>query len=64
MNCADFLSVPRVVIALAIAVPSPISLRAQVQPSEPHPSFEVALLSRTRPMTAVRSVCSRAAAWS
>ncbi len=36
MNRADFLSVPRVVIALAIAVPSPISLRAQVQPSEPH----------------------------
>jgi hypothetical protein len=65
MKRADFLSVPRVVIALAIAVPSPISLRAQVQSSEPHPSFEVASIKQnTSPMTAVRSVCSRAAAWS
>jgi hypothetical protein len=42
MKRADFLFLPWVVIALAIAVPSPISLRAQVQSSEPHPSFEVA----------------------
>jgi hypothetical protein len=38
--------VPRVVIALAIAVPSRISLRAQVQSSEPHPSFEVASIKQ------------------
>jgi hypothetical protein len=42
MKRADFLFPPWVVIALAIAVPSPISLRAQVQSSEPHPTFEVA----------------------
>ena len=46
MKRADFLSLPRVVIALAIAVPSPISLRAQVQSSEPHPSFEVASIKQ------------------
>jgi hypothetical protein len=42
MKRANFLSVPRIVIALAIAVPSPNWLRAQVQSYDSHPSFEVA----------------------
>jgi uncharacterized protein (TIGR03435 family) len=42
MKRADFLSVPRVVIALAIAVPRPMALDAQLQASEHWPSFEVA----------------------